>query len=52
MCPAHLVPSVQQVNVVLVQVILGEVDDLSGQEPACLVRAFKEPGGHRGILFL
>lgn len=40
---SYLVPGVQEHHIAWVQVILGEVGDLSNQEPASLIGTFEEP---------
>lgn len=47
---SHLLPGVQQHDVLLVQVALGEVVHLGHLEPAGLIGAFKQPGTVRRLL--
>lgn len=41
---SYLVPGIQEHHITWVQVILGEVCDLSDNEPPCLIGTFKETG--------
>ena len=41
---SYLVPGIQEHHIIWVQVILGEVCDLSDNEPASLIGTFKETG--------
>ena len=47
---SHLLPGVQQHDILFIQVVLGEVVHLGHPEPARLIGAFKQPGTVKRLL--